>query len=116
MWVFGAGRSPDAHPGYDAERCSRGKAALTSSLASTSQPLRTSGVLSRYVQAVPNTDPDRPSSPLPRWSSQAGFLASALAVFTAGWVGMHSNDWRVMVASAVVAVAASALAARFRLR
>jgi anti-sigma-K factor RskA len=69
----------------------------------------------RYVHAVPNTDPDRPSSPLPRWSSQAGFLASALAVFTAGWVGMHSNDWRVMVASAVVAVAASALAARFRL-
>jgi hypothetical protein len=55
-------------------------------------------------------------SPASRWLAQAGFVASALAVFACGWFGMRSDDWRVMVASALLAVVAATLARAFARR
>jgi hypothetical protein len=60
------------------------------------------------------TTPERPTSSGSRWLSQAGFYGSALAVFACGWLGMKTNDWRLMVAYAALAVGAAALAAAFK--
>lgn len=51
-----------------------------------------------------------------RWLAQAGFVVSALAAFTCGWLSMQTNDWRLMVVYALVAVGAAALAAAFSRR
>jgi hypothetical protein len=48
--------------------------------------------------------------------AQAGFVLSALAVFACGWLGMQTNDWRLIVAYAVLAVGAAALATAFSRR
>jgi hypothetical protein len=65
---------------------------------------------------VPTPDPQRSKSPLPGWASQAGFVASALAVFTCGWLAMHTNDWRLMLLYTVLALGAAALATWVRQR
>jgi NADH:ubiquinone oxidoreductase subunit 4 (subunit M) len=62
------------------------------------------------------TTPDRPRSATSRRLAQAGFFASALAVFACGWLGMQTNDWRRMVAYAVLAMGAAALATAFSRR
>jgi hypothetical protein len=62
------------------------------------------------------TAPERPRSPASRWLAQAGFVASALAVFLCGWLGMKTNDWRLMLAYAVLAVGAALLATAFSRR
>ncbi len=48
--------------------------------------------------------------------AKAGFLASALAVFTCGWLGMRTNDWRYMILYALLALGAAALATAFSRR
>jgi hypothetical protein len=62
------------------------------------------------------TNPEHPRSPRSRWLAQAGFLGSAFALFACGWLGMQTNDWRLMVAYAVLAVGAAALATAFSRR
>jgi hypothetical protein len=62
------------------------------------------------------TTPDRPRSPVSRWLAQAGFVASALAVFAGGWLGMQTSDGRLIVLYAALAVGAAALAAAFSRR
>jgi hypothetical protein len=62
------------------------------------------------------TTPERPRPPGSRWLAQAGFLASAFALFACGWLGMQTSDWRLMIAYAVLAVGAAALATAFSRR
>jgi anti-sigma-K factor RskA len=62
------------------------------------------------------TTPERPRSPTSRRLAQAGFAGSALAVFACGWLGMQTNDWRLIVAYAALAVGAAALATAFSRR
>jgi ABC-type enterobactin transport system permease subunit len=53
-----------------------------------------------------------------RVAAKAGVAVSAFAVFTAGWVAMKSEDWRVIVGVSVLALlaslAASSLTRRYR--
>ncbi len=69
-----------------------------------------SGAEPGYPRGVPTRDRDRAKPPPPRWAAQAGFVASALAVFTCGWLAMHTNDWRLMLLYTVLALGAAALA------
>jgi hypothetical protein len=62
------------------------------------------------------TVPGRPKSTTSRLLAQVGFAASALAVFTCGWLGMRTSDWRLTIAYAVLALGAAALAAAFARR
>jgi hypothetical protein len=41
---------------------------------------------------------------------KAGVGLSAFAVFTAGWVAMRSDDWRVMVGVSLLALVAGLIA------
>ena len=56
------------------------------------------------------------TGPVRRPRAQFGFLLAALAVFTCGWLAMKTDDWRLMVGYAVLAVGASALASAFSRR
>lgn len=60
----------------------------------------------------------RQGSKMQRVAAKAGVAVSAFAVFTAGWVAMKSEDWRVIVGVSVLALlaslAASSLTRRFR--
>jgi hypothetical protein len=49
-------------------------------------------------------------------AARAGFVGSALAVFTCGWLAMRTDDWRRMVVFAALALAAGALASAFSRR
>jgi hypothetical protein len=62
------------------------------------------------------TTPERPQPSSSRRLSQAGFIGSALAVFACGWLGMQTNDWRLMIAYAALALGAGALATAFSRR
>ena len=60
--------------------------------------------------------PERPRPDVSRWLAQAGFVGSALAVFTCGWLGMQTDDWRRMIVYALLALGAAALATFFSRR
>jgi hypothetical protein len=62
------------------------------------------------------TNPERPRSSGSRTLAQVGFYASAFAVFTCGWLGMRTSDWRFVILYAVLALGAAALAAAFARR
>jgi hypothetical protein len=49
-------------------------------------------------------------------ASRAGFIGSALAVFTCGWLAMRSDDWKRMVLFSALALVAGALASAFARR
>jgi hypothetical protein len=66
-----------------------------------------------YRRAVA-PDPKRP--PFQQFASRAGFLLSALAVFTCGWLAMQTNDWKRILLFSALAVVAGALAAAFSRR
>ena len=53
---------------------------------------------------------------LVRLAARAGVVASALAVFAAGWVAVRSTDWREVVAVTVLAGIAGLLAQAFSRR
>ena len=59
---------------------------------------------------------ERPTPSRGRRFAQLGFYASAFAVFTCGWLGMRTNDWRFMILYAVLALGAAALTAAFARR
>jgi NADH:ubiquinone oxidoreductase subunit 4 (subunit M) len=65
-----------------------------------------------YPPHVPPPAPDT----LRRLSSRAGFLASAFAVFTCGWLAMRTDDWKRMILYSVLALGAAALASAFSRR
>jgi hypothetical protein len=65
-----------------------------------------------YRPRVPSRPPGS-ESPLRRLASRAGFVASALAVFTCGWLAMQTSDWRRIVLFSLLAVGAGALATAF---
>jgi hypothetical protein len=46
-------------------------------------------------------------------AAKAGFIASAFAVFTCGWLAMRSDDWKRMVLFSVLALVAGGLASAF---
>jgi hypothetical protein len=48
-----------------------------------------------------------------RTLAKAGVAAAAFAVFTCGWLGMKTDDWRKMTLYAVLALAAGAVASAF---
>jgi ABC-type enterobactin transport system permease subunit len=49
-------------------------------------------------------------------AAKVGVVVSAFAVFTAGWVAMKSDDWRVIVGVSVLALAASLVASNLSRR
>jgi hypothetical protein len=46
-------------------------------------------------------------------AAKAGFIASAFAVFTCGWLAMRSDDWKRMVLFSLLALVAGGLASAF---
>jgi hypothetical protein len=46
-------------------------------------------------------------------AARAGFVGSALAVFTCGWLAMQSDDWKRMVLFSALALVAAGLASAF---
>jgi hypothetical protein len=48
-----------------------------------------------------------------RTLAKAGVAAAAFAVFTCGWLGMKTDDWRKMTLYAVLALASGAVASAF---
>lgn len=60
------------------------------------------------------TTPERPASS--SLLSRVGFYVAAFAVFLCGWLGMQTQDRRLMVLYAVLALAAAALASAFARR
>ena len=48
-----------------------------------------------------------------RTLAKAGVVAAAFAVFTCGWLGMKTDDWRKMLLYAVLALASGVLASTF---
>jgi hypothetical protein len=59
---------------------------------------------------VRNPDPGRPPRPPSRFAAQAGFVASAFAVFLCGWLATRTNDWRLMVLYSALAIGAAVIA------
>jgi len=53
---------------------------------------------------------------LPRALATLGFYACVLGIFSAGWFGVRSNDWRVMLLSALAAVVAGVAASALKRR
>ncbi len=51
-----------------------------------------------------------------RLASRIGVGVSAFAVFTAGWVAMKSDDWRIIVGVSLLALVASLIASRLAAR
>ena len=51
-----------------------------------------------------------------RLASKIGVGVSAFAVFTAGWVAMKSDDWRIIVGVSLLALVASLIASRLAAR
>ena len=51
-----------------------------------------------------------------RTLAKAGVVASAFAVFTAGWLGMKTDDWRKMALYALLALGAGLAASAFSRR
>ena len=51
-----------------------------------------------------------------RVASKVGVGVSAFAVFTAGWVAMKSDDWRIIVGVSLLALVASLIASRLASR
>ncbi|BDG05514.1 hypothetical protein [Anaeromyxobacter oryzae] len=58
--------------------------------------------------------PDPSESGVRRAAAQAGVVASALAVFTCGWLAMRAQEWPRILLYSVLAVGAAALASWFR--
>jgi hypothetical protein len=48
-----------------------------------------------------------------RIAAKAGFVASAFAVFTCGWLAMSTDDWKRMVLFSALALGGAALASAF---
>lgn len=48
-----------------------------------------------------------------RTLAQLGVAASALAIFTCGWLAMRTEDWRQVVLFSVLALGAGAAASAF---
>lgn len=61
-------------------------------------------------------DPAPTESRVRRLAQQAGFFASAFAVFTCGWLAMRSEDWRRVLLFSLLALGAAALASAFSRR
>ncbi len=57
-----------------------------------------------------------PGGKMQRVAAKAGVAVSAFAVFTAGWVAMKSDDWRVIVGVSVLALLASLVASNLSRR
>jgi len=53
---------------------------------------------------------------LNRSLAQLGVAASALAIFTCGWLAMRTDDWRQIVFFSVLALGAGAVASAFSRR
>ncbi len=49
---------------------------------------------------------------LRRLAAKAGVVVSAFCVFTAGWIAMKSDDWRVIGLVSVLALVAGLVASR----
>jgi hypothetical protein len=49
-------------------------------------------------------------------AAKVGVGVSAFAVFTAGWIAVKSDDWRVIVGVSVLALAASLVASNLSRR
>ena len=49
-------------------------------------------------------------------ATRLGIGVSAFTVFTAGWVAMRSDDWRIIAAVSVLALVAGLLAANLTAR
>jgi hypothetical protein len=49
-------------------------------------------------------------------AAKVGVGVSAFAVFTAGWVAMKSDDWRIIVGVSLLALVASLIASRLAAR
>jgi hypothetical protein len=47
-------------------------------------------------------------------AARVGFYACLLGLFAAGWFGMRSQDWRVMLASALAAAVAGVVASALK--
>jgi len=73
----------------------------------------TCSAIRAYVGGVRTSDPGSSERPSGRVAAKAGFLASAFAVFTCGWLAMRSDDWKQMVLFSVLALGAAALASAF---
>ena len=59
-------------------------------------------------------DPALPSrTPLRRGLAKVGMGASALAVFTCGWLSMQATDWPHIILFAVLALVAGTIASSF---
>jgi hypothetical protein len=46
------------------------------------------------------------------FAAKAGVVVSAFCVFTAGWIAMKSDDWRVIGSVSVLALVAGLVASR----
>ena len=51
-----------------------------------------------------------------RVAAKIGVGVSAFAVFTAGWVAMKAEDWRIIVGVSLLALLASLIASRLAAR
>jgi hypothetical protein len=72
-------------------------------------------VTSSIVGDVPTPEP--PQENLFRQiAGRAGFIGSALAVFTCGWLAMRADDWKRIVLFSALALVAGALASAFSRR
>jgi hypothetical protein len=65
------------------------------------------GAIRRYNAAM--SEPDRRDK-VRRVASKIGVGVSAFTVFTAGWVAMKSDDWFIITAVSVLALAAGLIA------
>ncbi len=61
-------------------------------------------------------DPESSERSFSRVAAKMGFVASALAVFTCGWLAMRTDDWKRMILFSVLALCAAALASAFSRR
>ncbi len=64
---------------------------------------------------APMSDPSR-GQRFRDLATRAGIVVSAFTVFTAGWVAMRSDDWRIIAAVTVLALVAGLLAANLTAR
>lgn len=62
---------------------------------------------------MPSPDTATPRHSFRRIATQAGFVASAFAVFTCGWLAMRADDWKMIVLFSILAVGGAALTSVF---
>jgi hypothetical protein len=62
---------------------------------------------------VPAPDTATPQHSFRRIATKAGFVASAFAVFTCGWLAMRADDWKTIVLFSLLAVGGAALTSVF---